>query len=546
MILFLVGASCRTPDEDPLLAFPTEPQPGQFHGLSYPASTVEELAAPTRPLWLIAVDGASWDLLDPLLESGQLPHLASLIDRGARGTLVSEEPTISPALWATIATGTPRFVHGILNFVEKRPGQWRGETAGPLHRMTPAIWEHVGAAGGRSSVIGWFGSYPAEPIAGIYLSRGFEPGRIEPLQVHPPALVGRFDEWAMDTTIPDTSEFIARSMREDARNVLALRSLPEADSADLVAVYLSVIDVAQHVEWRYMDPGSDVFPGSSTTQSDRADRIATAYRFVDGLIGQLLERMPDEANLLLVSDHGAGPLRLQEAFHLQLEILLQDVGLMDADAPEEGDAWALSAPYRHDKRIWVTRDDTRADELSDRLRSMTTDLGEPIFESIIDHSAQSGWTPDAPALTVRFSPQALVARQVADGDTTHDFSPVRMRHEDVSGSHRLEGIVVAAGPDIVAGKIQRPLTLYNIAPTALYLLGLPQDRRMLRWAPADGGVAEALVLPRTLAGRPPVMVPTYPGTERSSDKVQETWKILDDSPNREQDLERLRSLGYIR
>lgn len=544
VVLTSLALSCAGNVDSPLPSFPREPQPEQFVGLSYPSVAETELHPPTRPLWLIAVDGASWDLLTPLLAKGQLPNMAALMERGAHGTLLSEEPMISPALWATIATGMPRFIHGVLNFVEKRPGRWQGETAGPLHRRSPALWEHVGAAGGRSTVIGWFGSYPAEPIAGRYLSRGFSPASIEPQQVHPADLLATIAGWdAKRPELPNTSEFIARSMREDAGNVTALRRLPAAEQADLVVVYLSAIDVAQHVEWRHMDPDSDAFPDSGPTDPSRAERIADSYRFIDRQLGRLLERMPADANCLLISDHGAGPMGLEEAFHLQLEVLLQQVGLMNAEEPDAGSAWALSAPYRHDKRIWVNHDDTG--ELRRRLLAMRTDLDEPLFESVLDHGGQPGWTPEEAALTVRFSPQALVTQRFRDGEQEYDFAPVRMRHRDVSGSHRLEGIFVAAGPDIASGAIEQPLNLYNIAPTALYLLGLPQDRRMLRWAPDHGGVAESILAEATLTSRPPVMLPTYPGTERTRETIERSWRELDENPSRKQDMERLRSLGYI-
>ena len=59
----------------------------------------------------------------PLLGPGplhdpKLPHLAGLMERAAHGVLLSEEPTISPAIWATIATGMPRFEHGVVDFLE--------------------------------------------------------------------------------------------------------------------------------------------------------------------------------------------------------------------------------------------------------------------------------------------------------------------------------------------------------------------------------------------------------------------------------------------
>ena len=55
---------------------------------------------PDGPVWVIGVDGATWDLLRPFAAAGELPNVAALMREGSWGTLRSEEPTISPALWS--------------------------------------------------------------------------------------------------------------------------------------------------------------------------------------------------------------------------------------------------------------------------------------------------------------------------------------------------------------------------------------------------------------------------------------------------------------
>jgi len=64
--------------------------------------------------WLVVGwDGASWDLVLPLVEAGKMPHLAALMERGAFGPLASFKPTLSPVLWTTVATGVPPAVNRI-------------------------------------------------------------------------------------------------------------------------------------------------------------------------------------------------------------------------------------------------------------------------------------------------------------------------------------------------------------------------------------------------------------------------------------------------
>ena len=78
------------------------------------------------PVLVVGVDGFEWDVALPLLAEGRMPHLAGLMERGAYGLLETSQPTFSPILWTTIATGKQAREHGVdvfrifdsLNYVE--------------------------------------------------------------------------------------------------------------------------------------------------------------------------------------------------------------------------------------------------------------------------------------------------------------------------------------------------------------------------------------------------------------------------------------------
>ncbi|MGH2729128.1 MAG: alkaline phosphatase family protein, partial [Actinomycetota bacterium] len=59
----------------------------------------------------------------------------------------------------------------------------------------------------------------------------------------------------------------------------------------------------------------------------------------------------------------------------------------------------------------------------------------------------------------------------------------------LSGDHRLEGVVVAVGPEVTAGPLSEPARLIDLGPTALAALGVPSA------VPRDGSVLEPLVGP---------------------------------------------------
>ena len=47
---------------------------------------------------LIGWDAADWKIITPLLDSGAMPHLKALLERGALGNLATLTPILSPML----------------------------------------------------------------------------------------------------------------------------------------------------------------------------------------------------------------------------------------------------------------------------------------------------------------------------------------------------------------------------------------------------------------------------------------------------------------
>src|SRR5436305_13393095 len=125
---------------------------------------------PRRRVLLIGWDSADWEMIDPLLERGQMPALARLLADGVRGNLATLQPVLSPMLWTSIATGKRADTHGICGFTEPLPD---ASGIGPVRstsRKCKAIWNILTQTGLKTNVVGWFASHPAEPINGIMVS----------------------------------------------------------------------------------------------------------------------------------------------------------------------------------------------------------------------------------------------------------------------------------------------------------------------------------------------------------------------------------------
>ena len=107
-----------------------------------------------RPVIFIAADGLEWSVLEPLINQGKLPTIARLMAAGTYGYLESMEPTYSPVVWTSIATGKTPAKHGIEHFVYSENGRQRYYTSG--HRKTKAFWNILSDYGLEVDVLGWW------------------------------------------------------------------------------------------------------------------------------------------------------------------------------------------------------------------------------------------------------------------------------------------------------------------------------------------------------------------------------------------------------
>ncbi len=128
-----------------------------------PAEAPAALGHTDTPILVFGVDGADWQVLDPLLSAGELPHLAALRERGAHGVLRAAPPLASPVLWTTLLTGTTPGRHGLQSWV----------TADARNRAVPTLWEHLAAQGRSSLTVNVPGTWPPREAPRGRLISGF-------------------------------------------------------------------------------------------------------------------------------------------------------------------------------------------------------------------------------------------------------------------------------------------------------------------------------------------------------------------------------------
>jgi hypothetical protein len=115
---------------------------------------------------ILGLDGADWEILDPLIKAGRTPNLAALKARAAYGPMKSMDPMLSPILWTTAATGKPPDQHGVIDFLVRDAATGKPTPVSSRARKVKAMWNILGDVGRSSDFIGWWATWPAEQIEG--------------------------------------------------------------------------------------------------------------------------------------------------------------------------------------------------------------------------------------------------------------------------------------------------------------------------------------------------------------------------------------------
>jgi len=129
--------------------------------------SIQPASRPEAPILMVCVDGLEMSVLRPMLDRGELPNLARLAGRGVFGTLTTFAPAKSPVVWTTVATGKEARKHGIIDFIDEASG-------GPFTsnaRRVKALWNIADDCGLSCNIIGYWNTWPAEEIDGRVVSQ---------------------------------------------------------------------------------------------------------------------------------------------------------------------------------------------------------------------------------------------------------------------------------------------------------------------------------------------------------------------------------------
>lgn len=335
-----------------------------------------------RRVAVFGLDGADFSLLRPWLEDGALPCLSRLYRHGASGALASTIPPLSPEAWASFATGQNPGKHGIVNFVQPKPGSYELQFSCGGLRRGRSLWQLLSQAGVSVGVVNVPMTYPPEAVNGFLVSGPDAPG-VQADFTYPRDLkekllgaVGKYDihgdYWGRTT--PD--DYLRRLVATVENQQRAWRYLLSTYEPEVFVGVFGSTDRAQHFLWKYADSAHPAH------EIDRrladADPLATVYAAVDDAIADCLSLMGDDVTVIIMSDHGAGPCHKT----VYLDRWLQSQGLLSYR--KDGEAWHKGLLHRTYGLARKTLPRWAKDWLKTRWQGVRQDIESSIVRDPID------------------------------------------------------------------------------------------------------------------------------------------------------------------
>jgi predicted AlkP superfamily phosphohydrolase/phosphomutase len=467
-----------------------------------------------RKVCVIGFDGATFDLIEPFMKRGLLPHFQKLLAEGASASLISVIPPVSAPAWVSLVTGKNPGIHNIYGFTDGK-----GRIVNSTFRRSKALWNLLDEHGKRSILINVPMTSPPEDINGIVIS-----GILSP---HEKGFSGRFD--IDKESIMEKENTLAKMFQWEITKTERALHMLKNEEWDLFFIVYHLSDFVPTLYWKYMDTKHPQY-----TPDDTLSRaVEDAYKVLDDILGIFLSALDGNIHVVVVSDHGMGPstrvfninewLRQEGFLHMKAAVmektlspekiaaLIEQHGLiknMVRIIPEsfqkkayklifsrsknvfsriEKTSSAYAYSHAHFASIWLMNKNNengnssnnkkkkeKQDKENEDILSLIEEkikkfkdpkTGEKVITHVYrrDHIFHGASIDNAPDLVVEAVPHYSIRSQRLG---TLFSEPLQ------SGDHRMNGIFIAHGPHIRKGTLGK-ISIFEVCPTLLAILGLP-------------------------------------------------------------------------
>jgi predicted AlkP superfamily phosphohydrolase/phosphomutase/Tfp pilus assembly protein PilF len=255
---------------------------------------------------IFTIDGADWELLSELSDDGRIPNLRALAQGGTTASMQTIQPTVSPLVWTTAATGLSPDRHGVIDFFDRANKAQLPVSAST--RRTPALWEIAAAFGRPSVTVNWWTAWPASQSGPVMFDT---PVKLDvPESTIGSPQVRRF----LNITDEEYTAAVTGGQGSDPTNVfrrvlsktwtdhrVALNLYQQQDPY-LLMVHYEGTDAVNHLFGPYHPPYREGIPQTEFRKYWPA--VANYYAEIDRLIGEWMNVLSDDTTVIVMSAHG--------------------------------------------------------------------------------------------------------------------------------------------------------------------------------------------------------------------------------------------------
>jgi len=259
---------------------------------------------------VIGLDAATLDVIRPLMEKGRLPTFQRLSQEGASGALMSTIHPLSPPAWTSFITGKNPGKHGIYDFVVHKPDSYELEYTYGGMRNGASLWRLLSDAGKKVVVLNVPMTYPPEKVNGVLIS-GFDAPGTDSEFIYPPGLFDEITRHVGPYQLRDYPQgHTPASFLGQLESLFAFRKklthyMMDHYPWDFFMMVFGETDLVQHAYWQYTDPKFQTI--SDAEREKFGNVIQDTYIKMDGMLGEILDKLSNDVTLIIMSDHGAGP-----------------------------------------------------------------------------------------------------------------------------------------------------------------------------------------------------------------------------------------------
>ena len=262
---------------------------------------------------IVGLDGATFDLILPWIEHGLLPNMKYLVQHGSWSQLISTIPMFTATAWSSFATGLNPDNHGILGFFT-REFPWNLRIVTSKDRKGEEFWVYLSKFGKKVIVLNVPLTYPPKKVNGILIS-GFPTPLSADDYAYPPRIIEEIksvlkEDYEVDISITYEEgleeEFIQEVRRITEKQFKSAYYLLNKYPWDLFVIVFNGTDYLQHALWKYIDKNHPFHNKALSEKYYQA--LLEYYQYIDYIIGEFIKCLPKNAYIIIMSDHGFGPL----------------------------------------------------------------------------------------------------------------------------------------------------------------------------------------------------------------------------------------------